>query len=77
MIHLELNRIASHLIWLGTSALDLGAVSIFLYCLRERELILDLFEMSSGARMHTRYFQVGGVIEDIPRGLRGASCASS
>ncbi len=69
VIHLELNRIASHLIWLGTSALDLGAVSIFLYCLRERELILDLFEMSSGARMHTRYFQVGGVIEDIPPGF--------
>jgi NADH-quinone oxidoreductase subunit D len=69
VIHLELNRIASHLIWLGTSALDLGAVSIFLYCLRERELVLDLFEMSSGARMHTRYFQVGGVIEDIPPGF--------
>ena len=69
VIHLELNRIASHLIWLGTSALDLGAVSIFLYCLRERELILDLFEMSSGARMHTRYFQVGGVIDDIPSGF--------
>jgi NADH-quinone oxidoreductase subunit D len=69
VIHLELNRIASHLIWLGTSALDLGAVSIFLYCLRERELILDLFEMSSGARMHTRYFQVGGVAEDIPSGF--------
>ena len=69
VIHLELNRIASHLVWLGTSALDLGAVSIFLYCLRERELILDLFEMSSGARMHTRYFQVGGVIEDIPPGF--------
>ena len=69
VIHLELNRIASHLIWLGTSALDLGAVSIFLYCLRERELILALFEMSSGQRMHTRYFQVGGVIEDIPTGF--------
>jgi NADH-quinone oxidoreductase subunit D len=69
VIHLELNRIASHLIWLGTSALDLGAVSIFLYGLRERELILDLFEMSSGQRMHTRYFQVGGVIEDIPPGF--------
>ena len=69
VIHLELNRIASHLIWLGTGALDLGAVSIFLYCLREREKILDLFEMSSGARMHTRYFQVGGVIEDIPSGF--------
>jgi NADH-quinone oxidoreductase subunit D len=71
VIHLELNRIASHLIWLGTSALDLGAVSIFLYCLREREMILDLFEMSSGARMHTRYFQVGGVAEDIPTGFAG------
>jgi NADH-quinone oxidoreductase subunit D len=69
VIHLELNRIASHLIWLGTSALDLGAVSIFLYCLREREQILDLFEMSSGQRMHTRYFQVGGVAEDIPVGF--------
>jgi NADH-quinone oxidoreductase subunit D len=71
VIHLELNRIASHLIWLGTSALDLGSTSIFLYCLRERELILDLFEMSSGARMHTRYFQVGGVVEDIPSGFEG------
>jgi NADH-quinone oxidoreductase subunit D len=69
VIHLELNRIASHLIWLGTSVLDLGATSIFLYCLRERELILDLFEMSSGQRMHTRYFQVGGVAEDIPAGF--------
>jgi NADH-quinone oxidoreductase subunit D len=69
VIHLELNRIASHLIWLGTSALDLGAVSIFLYGLREREQILDLFEMSSGQRMHTRYLQVGGVIEDIPAGF--------
>ncbi len=69
VIHLELNRIASHLIWLGTSALDLGAVSIFLYCLREREQILDLFEMSSGQRMHTRYIQVGGVAEDIPAGF--------
>ena len=69
VIHLELNRIASHLIWLGTSALDLGSSSIFLYCLREREQILDLFEMSSGQRMHTRYFQVGGVIEDIPTGF--------
>ena len=63
-------HLASHLIWLGTaSALDLGAISIFLYCLREREMILDLFELSSGARMHTRYFQVGGVIEDIPAGF--------
>ena len=68
VIHLELNRIMTHLVWLGTSALDLGAISMFWYCFRERETILDLFEMSSGQRMHTRYFQVGGVIEDIPRG---------
>jgi NADH-quinone oxidoreductase subunit D len=68
VIHLELNRIVSHLIWLGTSAIDLGAISVWWYCFRERETILDLFEMSSGQRMHTRYFQVGGVIEDVPRG---------
>jgi NADH-quinone oxidoreductase subunit D len=69
VIHLELNRIASHLFWLATSALDLGAISMFWYCLRERERIVDLFEMSSGQRLHTRYFQVGGVIEDIPAGF--------
>ncbi len=69
VLHLELNRIMSHLVWLGTSALDLGAVSMFWYCFRERESILDLFEMSSGQRMHTRYIQVGGVFEDIPRGF--------
>ncbi|HEV2754264.1 MAG TPA: NADH-quinone oxidoreductase subunit C, partial [Actinomycetota bacterium] len=68
VIHLELNRIKSHLVWLGTSALDLGAISMFWYCFREREQILDLFEMSSGQRMHTRYIQVGGVAEDIPPG---------
>jgi NADH-quinone oxidoreductase subunit D len=69
VIHLELNRLASHMVWLGTGALDLGAVSMFWYCFRERENILDLFEMSSGQRMHTRYFQVGGVFEDIPTGF--------
>jgi NADH-quinone oxidoreductase subunit D len=69
VIHMELNRIMSHLVWLGTSALDLGAISMFWYGFRERETILDLFEMSSGQRMHTRYFQVGGVIEDIPGGF--------
>ncbi len=69
VIHMELNRIMSHLVWLGTSALDLGAISMFWYGFRERETILDLFEMSSGQRMHTRYFQVGGVIEDIPNGF--------
>ncbi len=68
VIHMELNRIMSHLVWLGTSALDLGAISVWWYCFREREQLLDLFEMSSGQRMHTRYFQVGGVIEDVPAG---------
>jgi NADH-quinone oxidoreductase subunit D len=68
VIHMELNRIMSHLVWLGTTALDLGAISMFWYCFRDREQILDLFEMSSGQRMHTRYFQVGGVFEDIPAG---------
>jgi NADH-quinone oxidoreductase subunit D len=69
VIHLELNRLASHLFWLGTSALDLGAIGVFWYALRERELILDLFEMSSGQRMHTRYIQIGGVMDDIPSGF--------
>ncbi len=68
VIHMELNRIMSHLVWLGTSALDLGAMSMFWYCFRERESILDLFEYSTGARMHTRYFQVGGVADDVPAG---------
>jgi NADH-quinone oxidoreductase subunit D len=68
-IHLELNRLHSHLVWLGTSALDLGAMSMFFYCFRDRDRVLDLFEMSTGQRMHTRYFQVGGVFEDIPLGF--------
>ena len=78
VIHLELNRIASHLIWLATGALDLGAISIFWYGWRDRDRILDLFEMSSGQRMHTRYIQVGGVMEDIPVGFESrvrAFCA--
>jgi NADH-quinone oxidoreductase subunit D len=65
----ELNRLHSHLIWLATSALELGAISMFWYCLRERESVLDLFEMVCGYRMHTRYFQVGGLAEDVPRGF--------
>jgi len=68
VIHMELNRIMSHLVWLGTSCIDLGAIGMWWYAFRERESVLDLFEMSSGQRMHTRYFQVGGVIEDIPVG---------
>jgi NADH-quinone oxidoreductase subunit D len=65
----ELNRIHSHLIWLATSALELGAISMFWYCFRERDLVLDLFEMVCGTRMHTRYFQAGGLAEDIPPGF--------
>jgi NADH-quinone oxidoreductase subunit D len=65
----ELNRIHSHLVWLGTAALELGAISMFWYCFREREQILDLFELVGGVRMHTRYFQAGGLAEDIPRGF--------
>ena len=65
----ELNRIHSHLVWLGTAALELGAISMFWYCFREREQILDLFEMVCGTRMHTRYFQAGGLAEDVPRGF--------
>ena len=69
MLLTELTRIHSHLIFLGTSALELGAISMFWYCFRERDLILDLFEMVCGTRMHTRYFQAGGLAEDIPRGF--------
>ena len=65
----ELNRIHSHLVWLGTSALEIGAISMFWYAFRERDMMLDLFEMVTGVRMHTRYFQVGGLAEDIPEGF--------
>ena len=69
VIHLELNRIASHLFALATGALDLGAITMLWWGCRDRDLALDLFEMSSGQRIHTRYFQVGGVMEDIPPGF--------
>jgi NADH-quinone oxidoreductase subunit D len=65
----ELNRIQSHLVWLATAALELGSISMFWYCFRERDSILDLYEMVCGTRMHTRYFQAGGLAEDIPRGF--------
>ncbi len=65
----ELSRIHSHLVWLGTTGLELGAISMFWYCFRERDRVLDLFEMITGVRMHTRYFQAGGLAEDIPRGF--------
>ena len=69
MLLSELNRIHSHLIWLGTSALELGAISLLWYCFRERDAVLDLFELVTGARMHARYFQAGGLAEDIPPGF--------
>jgi NADH-quinone oxidoreductase subunit D len=62
----ELQRIASHLVWLGTSAIDLGAQSVFLYCFREREVILDIFELCSGVRMMTSYIMPGGLQADLP-----------
>ena len=65
----ELVRIHSHLVYLGTSALEIGAISMFWYTFRERDLVLDLFEMVTGVRMHTRYFQAGGLAEDIPMGF--------
>ena len=66
VILVELQRIASHLVWLGTSGLDLAAMSMFLYCFREREQILDIFELVSGQRMMTTYFRPGGVWRDVP-----------
>jgi NADH-quinone oxidoreductase subunit D len=69
MLLCELNRLHSHLIWLGTGALELGAISMLWYCFREREAILDLFELVAGFRMHTRYFQTGGLAEDVPVGF--------
>ncbi|MDX1979010.1 MAG: NADH dehydrogenase (quinone) subunit D [Bryobacteraceae bacterium] len=66
----EITRINSHLIWLGTSAIDLGAMSVFFYCFREREEILRLFEFFSGQRMMTSYFRIGGLALDAPRGWR-------
>ena len=62
----ELQRISSHLVWLGTHALDLAAMSMFLYGFREREQILDIFELVSGARMMTSYFRVGGLAYEVP-----------
>lgn len=66
VICLELARIASHMVWLGTQALDMGAMSVFLYCFRERERILEMFEMLSGQRLMGSYMRPGGVWRDVP-----------
>lgn len=68
----ELQRIASHLVWLGTHALDLAAISVFFYTFREREILLDIFEMCSGQRMMTSYFRPGGLWRDLPQGFEEA-----
>ncbi len=73
MLLLELNRIQSHLVFLATYALELGAISLFWYGYNARERVLDLCEMVTGARMHSRYFQVGGLAEDVPRGFYSAA----
>jgi NADH-quinone oxidoreductase subunit D len=65
----ELTRINSHLVWLGTHAMDIGALTVFLYCFREREEILKIFEMASGQRMMTSYFRVGGIALEPPLGF--------
>jgi NADH-quinone oxidoreductase subunit D len=65
----EITRIKSHLIWLGTHAMDLGATTVFLFCFRERERINSMYEMLSGVRMMSSYFRIGGVSEDLPAGF--------
>lgn len=69
VIMTELTRVASHLVWLGTHAIDLGAMSMLLYCFREREKIVQMYEFVSGVRMMSSYFRVGGLAEDIPAGF--------
>ena len=69
----ELQRIASHLVWLATQSLDLAAQSVFLYCFRERESVLDLLELVSGQRMMTTYIRPGGVWRDVPEEFYGAA----
>src|SRR5215475_2240368 len=66
VLMMELNRIASHLVWLGTTGLELGAISMMLYGFREREYILDIFEMVTGLRMNMGYVRPGGVAQDVP-----------
>jgi len=65
----ELQRISSHLVWLGTHAMDIGAMSVFLYCFREREDLLRIYEMVSGQRMMTSYFRIGGLAMEPPIGF--------
>src|SRR4051812_4014420 len=68
----ELQRIASHLIWLGTHAMEIGAVSMLFYAIRERELLLNINELIAGFRFFPSYFRIGGLREDLPRGFHEA-----
>ena len=72
MLLAELQRINSHLVWLGTHGMEVGAVSVMLYCFRERELLLNINEMLAGFRMFPSYMRVGGLREDLPRGFHEA-----
>jgi NADH-quinone oxidoreductase subunit D len=69
----ELNRIASHLVWLATTSLELGAISVMLYGFRERETILDIFELATGLRMNHAYMRIGGLAMDLPDGAEGSA----
>lgn len=62
----EITRILNHLLWLGSHGLDIGAMTVFLYCFREREALMDVYEAVSGARMHATYYRPGGVARDLP-----------
>ena len=62
----EITRILNHLMWLGAHGLDIGAMSMFLYCFREREDLMDCYEAVSGTRMHATYYRPGGVYRDLP-----------
>jgi NADH-quinone oxidoreductase subunit D len=68
----ELQRIASHLVWLGTHAMEIGAISVMLYCFRERELLLNINELVAGFRLFPSYIRIGGLREDLPRGFHDA-----
>src|SRR4029453_9701421 len=65
----EITRILNHLLWLGAHALDIGAMTVFLYCFREREDLMDCYEAVSGARLHAAYYRPGGVYRDMPEGI--------
>src|SRR5919106_2680057 len=71
----ELQRINSHLVWLGTHGMEVGAVSVMLYCFRERELLLNINELIAGFRMFPSYMRIGGLREDLPRGFHDSVTA--